>query len=53
MELVEITEEEVWTALKRMTKGRAPRIDGVCTDMIIALEEVGISQTKRLLNICM
>ena len=30
VELVETTEEEVWTTLKRM-KGRAPGIDEVCT----------------------
>ena len=40
-------------ALKRMKKGRASGTDEVCTEMIIAAEEVGVSWTKRLLNICM
>ena len=39
VELVEITEEEVHMALKRMKKGGAPGIDVVCTEMIIAAEE--------------
>ena len=39
--------------LKRMKKGRVPGIDEVCTEMIIAAEEVRASWTKRLLNICM
>ena len=49
---MEITEEEVWTALKRMQKERAPGIDEVYTEMIIAVEEVGVSWTKKLSNIC-
>ena len=51
VELVEITEEEVWMALKRMKTGRALGIDEVYTQMIIAAEGVGVSWTTRLLNI--
>ena len=51
VELVEIKEEEVQTILKRMKKRRAPGIDEVCADMIIAGEEVRVSLKKRLLNI--
>ena len=40
---VEITEEEVWTALKRMKNGRAPGVDEVCPEMIIAMGEIGVS----------
>ena len=40
-------------ALKGMNKGRAPGIDKVCTEMIIAAGEVGVSWTKRMLNVCM
>ena len=36
VELVEIKEEEVRTILKRMKKRRAPGIDEVRADMIIA-----------------
>ena len=50
-ELGEITEEEVWTALKMMKTGRAPGIDEVCAEMIIAAEEVGVSWTKKLVNV--
>ena len=37
--------------MKRMKKGRVPGIDEVCTEIIIAVEEVGVSWKKRLLNI--
>jgi len=56
VELVEITEEEVQMTLKRvkrMKKGRVPDIDEVCTEMVIAAEEVGVSWMKRLLKIRM
>ena len=49
---MEITEDEVQTALKRMKKGRAPGIDEVCTEIMIAAE-VRVSWTKRLFNVCM
>ena len=49
---MEITEEEVQTALKMMKKGRAPGIDEVCTEMIIAAGKVRISWTQRLFNVC-
>ena len=52
VELVEITEEEVQMALKRTKKRRAPCIDEVCTEMIIAVGEVRVSWVKRLLNVC-
>ena len=51
-DLVDITEEVVWMALKRMKKGRVPGIDEVCTEMIIAVGEVRVSWTKKLLNVC-
>ena len=53
LELVDIMEEDVQTALKRTKKERAPGIDGVHTDMLIAAGEVEVSWTKRLLNVCM
>ena len=53
VDLVKITEEEVRTALKTMKKERAPGIDEVCTEIIIAAEEVCISWMKRLLNVRM
>ena len=37
VDFVEITEEEVQTALRRMKKERAPGNDEVCTKMIIAM----------------
>ena len=40
-------------ALKRMKKGKAPGIDEVCTEMIMAATEIGVGWTKRLLNVCM
>ena len=43
VDLVEITGEEVQTALKRMKKGRTFGIDEVCTEMIIAAGEFGLS----------
>jgi len=53
VELVEITEKEVWMTLKTMKKGRAPGIYEVCTEVVIALEEFGVSWVKRLLKIRM
>ena len=35
MEVVEITEDEVWIAAKRMKTGSAPFIDEVHTEMIV------------------
>ena len=40
VELVEITKEKVQMSLKRMKKGRAPGLDEVYTEMIIAAEAV-------------
>ena len=48
---VEIIEEGVRTVVKRMKKGRVAGIDEVYTEMIVAGEEVGVSWTKRLLNV--
>ena len=36
-----------------MKKGRAPGIDEMCVEMVMAAGESGIRWTKRLLNTCM
>ena len=41
------------TGMKGMKKGRAPGIDEMRVEMVMAAGESGISWTKRLLNICM
>ena len=38
------------TGIKGMKKGRAPGIDEVCVEKVIAAGESGISWTKRLLK---
>ena len=41
------------TGMKGMQKGRAPGIDEMRVEMVMAAGESGISWTKRLLNTCM
>ena len=41
------------TGMKGMKKGRAPGIDEMHVEMVMAAGESGISWTKRLLNTCM
>ena len=53
MELTDITDTEVQTGIKGMKKGRAPGIDEMRVEMVMAAGESGISWTKRLLNTCM
>ena len=53
MELTDITDTEMQTGMKGMKKGRAPGIDEMCVEMVMAAGESGISWTKRLLNTCM
>ena len=52
MELTDITDIEMQTGMKRMKKGRAPGIDEMRVEMVMAAGESGISWTKRLLNTC-
>ena len=49
MELTDITDAEMQTGMK---KGRAPGIDEMRVEMIMAAGENGISWTKKLLNTC-
>ena len=53
VELTDITDTEMQTGMKGMKKGRAPGIDEVRVEMVMAAGENGISWTKRLLNTCM
>ena len=53
VELSDITDTEMQTGMKGMKKGRAPGIDEMCVEMVMAAGESGISWTKRLLNTCM
>ena len=53
VELTDITDTEMQTGIKGMKKGRAPVIDEVCVEKVMAAGESGISWTKRLLNTCM
>ena len=50
VELSDITDTEMQTGMK---KGRAPGIDEMRVEMVMAAGESGISWTKRLLNTCM
>ena len=43
MEVAEIAEVEVQTALKRMKKGRSLDINEVCADMLIAVGKIRVS----------
>ena len=52
MELTDITDIEMQTGMKGTKKGRAPGIDEVRVEMVIAAGENGISWTERLLNTC-
>ena len=53
VELTDITDIEMQTGMKGMKKGRAPGIDEIRVEMVMAVGESGISWTKRLLNTCM
>ena len=53
MEVTDITDTEMQTGMKWMKKGRAPGIDEIRVDMVMASEKSGIRWTKRLLNTCM
>ena len=53
VELTDITDTEIQTGMKGMKKGRAPGIDEMRVEMVMAAGECGISWTKRLLNTCM
>ena len=52
MELTDITYTEMQTAMKEVKKGRAPGIDEMHVEMVMAAGESEISWTKRLLNTC-
>ena len=53
VELTDITDIEMQTGMKGVKKGRAPGIDEMRVEMVMAAEASGISWTKRLLNTCM
>ena len=53
VELSDITDTEMQTGIKGMKKGRAPGIDEMRVEMVMAAGESGISWTKWLLNTCM
>ena len=53
VELTDIMDIEMQTGMKGMKKGRAPGIDEMRVEMVMAAGESGISYTKRLLNTCM
>ena len=53
VELFDITDTEMQTGMKGMKKGRAPGIDEMRVEMIMAAGESGNSWSKRLLNTCM
>ena len=53
MELIDITDTEIQTGIKGMKKGRAPGIDEMRVEMVMAAGESGISWTKGLLTTCM
>ena len=53
VELTDITDTEMQTGMKGMKTGRAPGIDEMRVEMVMAVGENGISWTKKLLNTCM
>ena len=53
VELTDIMNTEMQTGMKGMKKGRAPGIDEMRVEMVMAAGESGISWKKRLLNTCM
>ena len=53
VEVGEIGQEEVETAMHKMTKGKATGTDEVRLDMVEMAGEVGVRWTRRLLNVCM
>ena len=50
VELTDITDTEMQTGMKGMKKGRAPDINEMRVEMVMAAGESGNSWTKRLLN---
>ena len=52
VELTDITDIEMQTGMKGMMKGKAPGIDEMRVEMVMAAGENGISWTKRLLITC-
>ena len=53
VEVEEIGQEEVETAMHNMKKGKATGADEVRLDMLEMAGEVGVTWTGRLLNVCM
>ena len=53
VEVKEIGQEEVETAMHKMKKGKATGADEVRLEMLEKAEELGVKWTGRLLNVCM
>ena len=53
VEFTEITDTEMQTGMKGMKKGRAPGIDEMRVEMVMAGGKIGISWTKKPLKTCM
>ena len=53
VEVAEIGQEEVETAMYKMKKGKATGADEVRLHMLEMAVEVGVKWTGRLLNVCM
>ena len=53
VEVEEIAQEEVETAIHKMKKGKATGADEVRLEMLEMAGEVGVKWTGRLLNVCM
>ena len=53
MEVEEIGQKELETAMHKMKKGKATGADEVRLDMLEMAGEVGVAWTGRLLNVCM
>ena len=53
VESAHITDTEMQTGMKGMKRGRAPGIDEMRVEMVMAAGESGISCTKWLLDTCM
>ena len=53
VEVEEIGQEEVETAMHKMNKGKATGADEVRLDMLEMAREVGVKWTGKLQNVCM
>ena len=53
VEVEEIGQEEVETAMHKMKKGKATRADELRLEMLVTAGEVVVEWTGRLLNVCM